>query len=129
MSLFAIQQIHHVSIIVSNTDKALDFYHRLLGLPIDENRPDLGFAGAWLKVGEQQIHLLEVANPDPVDERPEHGGRDRHTAFNVLHLAELITRLEAEQIPYTLSRSGRKALFCRDGDGNTLEFIETSSDQ
>jgi glyoxylase I family protein len=32
--------------------------------------------------------------------------------------------LEQAGIAYTLSISGRKALFCRDRDGNALEFIE-----
>ena len=31
--------------------------------------------------------------------------------------------LEKEGIDYTMSRSGRQALFCRDPDGNALEFI------
>ncbi|MCW9024385.1 MAG: VOC family protein [Gammaproteobacteria bacterium] len=125
--MFKINTIHHVSVIVADTDIALDFYHRLLGLEVDKERPDLGYPGAWVNVGEQQIHLLEVPNPDPTTERPAHGGRDRHTAYDVMDLDELVQRLEADDIPYTLSRSGRKALFCRDPDGNTLEFIETGS--
>ena len=125
--MFKINTIKHVSVIVANTEKALDFYHRILELEVDDGRPDLGFAGAWVNVGEQQIHLLEVPNPDPVTGRPEHGGRDRHTAFDVTSLDKLVTRLESENIPYTLSRSGRKALFCRDPDGNALEFIESST--
>jgi glyoxylase I family protein len=31
--------------------------------------------------------------------------------------------LDGARIAYTLSRSGRAALFCRDPDGNALEFI------
>ena len=92
--MFSINTIQHVSIIVADTRKALDFYHRMLGLEIDTERPELGFPGAWLNVGAQQIHLLEVSNPDPVDGRPEHGGRDRHTAFDVVicHLSSMVPR-------------------------------------
>jgi glyoxylase I family protein len=32
--------------------------------------------------------------------------------------------LDKAGIIYTMSLSGRKALFCRDRDGNALEFIE-----
>jgi glyoxylase I family protein len=32
--------------------------------------------------------------------------------------------LEQAGYAYTMSLSGRKALFCRDRDGNALEFIE-----
>lgn len=70
--------MHHVSLIVADTQRALVFYRDLLGLPLDSRRPQLGFDGAWLQLGAQQIHLLELPNPDPVSARPEHGGRDRH---------------------------------------------------
>lgn len=117
-------QLHHVSLIVSDTARALDFYQRLLGLAVDENRPDLGYPGAWLQVGGQQIHLLEVPNPDPVSGRPAHGGRDRHTAFAVPDVEALAARLEAAGIVLSRSRSGRPAFFCRDPDGNGLEFVQ-----
>jgi extradiol dioxygenase family protein len=55
--------------------------------------------------------------------RPEHGGRDRHVALKVTDMAELTTRLERSGIAYTLSQSGRGALFCRDPDQNALEFF------
>ena len=119
-----IQKIAHVSLIVSDTIRALVFYRDLLGLPVESGRPSLGFPGAWLIVGDQQIHLLEVPNPDPTHGRPKHGGRDRHVAFHVSELEGLRNRLTSAGIPYTESRSGRSALFCRDPDGNALEFIE-----
>ena len=118
-----IRGIHHVSLIVSNTGRALAFYQGILGLPLAE-RPELGFPGAWLAIGGQQIHLLELPNPDPVAGRPAHGGRDRHVAFKVTDLDLLVERLEGAGVGCTLSRSGRKALFCRDPDGNALEFME-----
>ncbi|MDZ7663195.1 VOC family protein [Thiohalophilus sp.] len=121
-----ITSIHHVSVIVSDISRALDFYEQVLGLSVDEARPDLGYPGGWLRIGDQQLHLLELPNPDPVTNRPAHGGRDRHLAVTVNALDELIERLDQKKIDYTLSRSGRRALFCRDPDGNALEFIEQS---
>ena len=116
--------ILHVSFIVEDTARALDFYVGVLGLSVNDGRPDLGYPGAWLQCGEQQIHLLELPNPDPVSGRPAHGGRDRHAAFAVNALDDLTASLEKAGIAYTLSKSGRRALFCRDPDGNALEFIE-----
>ncbi|MGD2119500.1 MAG: VOC family protein [Chromatiales bacterium] len=124
--MFEIRDFHHASLIVSSTDKALQFYVGLLGLQQDENRPDLGYPGAWLQVGAQQIHLLELPNPDPLENRPQHGGRDRHLAFHVADLDALAGKLDAAGVVYSFSKSGRKALFCRDPDANALEFIETT---
>ena len=71
--------LHHVSLVVSDTARALAFYRDVLGLQVDHARPDLGFPGAWLRLGDHGLHLLELPNPDPVDGRPAHGGRDRHS--------------------------------------------------
>lgn len=118
-------RLHHVSLIVSDTSRSLGFYRDVLGLAEDASRPDLGYPGAWLKAGEGlQVHLLELPNPDPVERRPAHGGRDRHVAFSVPDLDTLRKRLDAHHIAYTLSRSGRAALFCRDPDGNACELIQ-----
>lgn len=116
--------LHHVSLVVADTARALNFYCGVLGLAVDQNRPDLGYPGAWLVIGHQQIHLLELPNPDPIEGRPAHGGRDRHTAMLVSDLQAIMQKLAAANIGYTLSKSGRRALFCRDFDGNALELIE-----
>jgi len=118
---------HHASLIVADTARALDFYQGVLGLALDDTRPDLGYPGAWLNVGEQQIHLLELPNPDPLNGRPSHGGRDRHLACRVENLDLLIEALDRMDIDYSLSHSGRRALFCRDPDQNALEFIQQTA--
>jgi glyoxylase I family protein len=122
-----IVEMHHASLLVADTARALGFYRDVLGLAVDGSRPDLGYPGAWLQVGGRQIHLLELPNPDPVEGRPAHGGRDRHIALLVCDLDWLVRRLVGAGVPYTLSRSGRRALFCRDPDGNALEFVESDA--
>jgi len=120
--------IHHASLLVRDIDISLGFYRDLLGLSQDSKRPDLGYPGAWLQAGNQQIHLMELPNPDPLEGRPDHGGRDRHIALAVSDIEQISKRLTAAGLPFTLSRSGRKALFCRDPDENALEFVEMTTD-
>jgi glyoxylase I family protein len=117
---------HHASVIVADTARSLAFYCNLLGLEQDPGRPDLGYPGAWLRLESGAIHLLELPNPDPVRGRPDHGGRDRHLALGVSDLDRLAADLEVASIPFTRSRSGRPALFCRDPDGNALELIQVA---
>ena len=109
---------------VADTGRALAFYCDILGLEIDHSRPDLSFPGAWLRLGDRQLHLLELPNPDPVEARPVHGGRDRHTALLVSDLDGFAERMQVAGVAFTMSKSGRRALFCRDPDGNAWELIE-----
>ena len=69
---------------------------------------------------------MELPNPDPsnLDQRPEHGGRDRHFCVGVESVDALEADLKSKDVPYTASKSGRKAIFFRDPDANTLECVE-----
>lgn len=118
-----IHALLHASLLVSDLARARGFYEGLLDLAPSLHRPDLGYEGVWYDIGAQQIHLLALPNPDPVDGRPAHGGRDRHVALAVDDIAALKAALDARGVAYTLSKSGRAALFCRDPDGNALEFV------
>ena len=122
--MIEVRSINHVSLLVADTRRSLEFYHGLLGLPVDDSRPDLDFPGAWLQVGDGQIHLLELPESGSSRGSPQHGGRDYHLAMDVASLDAVVQALEAARIEYTRSRSGRRALFCRDPDGNALELVE-----
>lgn len=67
-----------------------------LGLEINEARPEdkLPYRGAWLWVGSEMIHLMELPNPDPLTGRPQHGGRDRHTCIAIRDVSKLKTILD-----------------------------------
>ncbi|ARU31575.1 glyoxalase [Sulfuriferula sp. AH1] len=113
----------HISLLVADLQRARDFYEGILGLEINQARPTMSFAGVWYDIGSTQIHLMCLPNPEAGLVRPEHGGRDRHAAFVISDMHELKERLTKADIHFTLSQSGRGALFCRDPDGNALEFI------
>lgn len=124
MKIFAVL---HATFLVSELEKSRAFYEGILGLTVDLARPDLGFPGVWYTIGaNQQVHLMQLSNPEAGIARPQHGGRDRHVALAVDDLTKLAGRLEKAGVSYTRSRSGRAALFCRDPDGNALEFVELS---
>lgn len=115
--------VDHVSVMVADVEIATAFYQQVLGLPAVD-RPDLGFPGAWLRLtAGVDLHLLQLPNPDPVDGRPMHGGRDRHVALRVASTAPFVDRLTTMNWPFTASRSGRDAVFLRDPDGNALELV------
>ncbi len=120
-----IQGFLHAGLLVRDLSVSLAFYQGVLGLSLRDDRPDLGYPGAWLDLGEgSQLHLMVLPSPDPTEGRPAHGGRDRHLALAVDDLDRAAARLEAAGIPHTRSRSGRAALFCRDPDGNAIELVQ-----
>ena len=81
--------IHHVSINVNDVAEAERFYCEVLGLE-KLPRPDLGFAGAWLQTGAQQVHLLGKGSVEPLPEQ--------HYAFLIDDAAALLERLESHNI-------------------------------
>ncbi|MDX8404522.1 MAG: VOC family protein [Mariprofundus sp.] len=117
--------IVHIGLLVSDPQRAATFYGNILGLQRIE-RPQLQFDGIWygLDAG-QQIHLMLLDNPYADCDKPEHGGRDNHLAMQLDNFDSVRKRIEAAGIRYTLSKSGRTALFCRDPDGNTIELIQS----
>ena len=119
-----ITDLLHVSILVSDLNRTRAFYEGMLGLTPSAKRPKMTFDGIWYDIGSAQIHVLELPNPDQHAVRPEHGGRDRHIALGVADWESVKSMFDQAGVAYTLSRSGRRAFFCRDPDGNTLELIE-----
>lgn len=116
--------IDHVSILVRNAQLSADFYKRVLGVA-EVARPNLGFPGAWLELGNgQKLHLLQVDNPYLNVDKPSHGGRDMHFAIRIDNVVDFIAKLGHLGIEHTKSSSGRRAVFFRDLDLNTVELYE-----
>jgi len=115
--------LHHSSLMISDLEVSINFYTQMIGLQQME-RPDLGFPGAWFQLGEnQQLHIIKLPNMDPTSGRPEHGGRDRHVALTVNDFDTVRNTLDKNGVVYSMSKSGRKALFIRDPDANAIEII------
>jgi len=119
------QGLHHVSLLVADLQRASNFYINILGLEKDTSRPEMAFPGMWLKIGTQQIHLL-CFDKTASGTGAEHPGRDAHCALAVTSVSRIEEILKLEDIPCYKSKSGRRALFCRDPDGNGIEFVEVT---
>lgn len=116
-----IESIHHVSLNVTDTERALGFYRDVLGMrPIE--RPDFSFGGAWLDAGHgHQVHLIEADVPDDAGQ---------HVAFRVGDLDSVIADLRLAGHEVSDARSvGDTAIrqaFAHDPDGNRVEFTQPS---
>lgn len=109
--------VHHVSINVRDVNEATRFYVAHLGLALRADRPDFGFAGAWLDAGGQQVHLIEAEPPATLGQ---------HFALQVADLDEAIEGLRAQGVSVTdASPVGRaRQAFLTDPSGNGVELHE-----
>jgi len=109
--------VHHVSLNVSDVDSAIRFYVDVLGLEMRDDRPDFSFGGAWLDVGDQQIHLIAAPSPE------DHG---QHVALRVEDLDTAIAELRVIGVPVSDASAVGQArqAFLHDPSGNLVELHE-----
>jgi glyoxylase I family protein len=107
--------IHHVSINVTDLDRAVAFYTEMLGLAVDSTRPDLAVEGVWLNLPAGQLHLI-------VGDVPAANGQ--HFAVGVTDLDDAIAELRGSGLevrgPFPVG-AARQA-FLSDPDGNAIEL-------
>ena len=123
--------LHHVSVCVTDLAKAKHFYGEVLALR-ELPRPDLGFPGAWYRVGtSQELHLIVHPQTKTIRGTRDIDGRDGHFAFRVADYDEARARLRAHGV--TLIESPRNAtpwaqIYVTDPDGNVIELnVERST--
>jgi len=112
--------VHHISLNVNDVGAASAFYTDVLGLTLRADRPDFPFAGVWLDVGDQQIHLIEAVVP---------ADRGQHVALQVADLAAAVEELRAHGIEVSEPRPVVNVLqsFLHDPAGNRIELDEVVS--
>jgi len=111
--------VHHVSINVSDVDAARSFYTDVLGLTERGDRPDLGFGGAWLDAGSQQVHLI-VSSSTPAP--------GQHFALQVDDLAAVVAELRQRGIDVSNPNPVGTSLqaFLSDPSGNGVELHQVN---
>ncbi len=120
--------IHHIAIICSDKEAALDFYVRKLGFPVirETFRPERDDWKIDLKMGESQIELF-IMKDHPKRLSPEAYGL-RHIAFRVASVEDTVVELKKKGIECEPIRidavTGEKAAFFKDPDGLPIEIHE-----
>ena len=107
--------VHHVSINVSKSDESISFYTDVLGGTVRADRPDFGFGGAWIDLGDAQVHLIEAAVP------PNLG---QHFAILVDDLDGAVAELRAKglEVGDPVVIGSDRQTFLDDPDGNVIEL-------
>ena len=121
--------IHHIAIICSDKDSALDFYVSKLGFEIirENYRPERDDWKIDLKLNDETEIELFIMKGHPERPSPESYGL-RHLAFKVEDFDLAIKELEAKGIVCEPVRTdtftGGRTTFFKDPDGLPLEIHE-----
>ena len=121
--------IHHIAIICSDKDSAMDFYVKKLGFPVvrENYRPERDDWKIDLKINKDTELELFIMKGHPERLSPESYGL-RHLAFKVDDVESSVKELEAKGIvcePVRIDEfTGKKATFFKDPDGLPLEIHE-----
>ena len=112
----------HTALLVTDLQKAEDFYSHVLGLTkIDRS---LNYPGTWYQIGNFQLHLIVDSSISTDLHNAEKLGRNPHLAFKVADLEAAKTQLLAGNYFVQSSASGRSALFTKDPDNNIIELTQ-----
>ena len=123
------ESMHHVAIIVSDYERAREFYVEKLGFPVlrENFRAERRDWKLDLQFGDGELEIFAIPGAPPRPSYPEAQGL-RHLAFRVEDVEAAVRELEARGIPcepirwdpYTKTRM----TFFRDPDGLPLELHE-----
>lgn len=125
--------LEHFLVMTDDVDATRDFYRDVLGFR-DGKRPELGFLGYWLYLGDTPvIHIADWQTYTehsrqlgiPVTTRAASTGVFDHVAFNGSNAQEMIRHLQALGIPFErndVPGIGLVQLFLNDPNGLKLEL-------
>ncbi|MGI9577977.1 MAG: VOC family protein [Microthrixaceae bacterium] len=107
--------VHHVSVNVSDPKRSVAFYTEVLGGSVRADRPDFGIGGAWIDLGDTQVHLVAAEVP------PNMG---QHFAILVDDLDAVVAELRSRGMEVGDGRTvgPDRQTFLDDPDGNVIEL-------
>lgn len=120
-----ISKLLHAAILVSDLQRAKQFYEGVLGLK-EKLRHSFDFDGVWYDLGENELHLMVV--PDTLPAAEQRPRRDYHVAFLIDDYEAAKAQLAKLGVPFREGRHGLAQLFVRDPDGNLIELQQRKQD-
>ncbi len=118
----SIKGIEHINIDTALPDETIAFFTEVLGLVNRPDlRPDFGFPGAWLFLGEQAVVHLNFRDAQPASAT----GAFNHIAFEGTDFAAMKDTLDARGLDYKADERPEiqlKQIFVRDPNNVLVEI-------
>jgi predicted enzyme related to lactoylglutathione lyase len=115
-----VERIEHVAIIVSDVERAKQFYGQVLGLTEVPRPRTFDFPGAWYRNGPTDLHIISRPQADTESRR--------HVAFYVADLQAAARVLQAHGYPVlweNMKIDGLDRFFTHDPDKNRIEMMSS----
>jgi catechol 2,3-dioxygenase-like lactoylglutathione lyase family enzyme len=122
--MIAVDTLHHVSINVTDLDRARHFYSTVLGLA-ELPRPPFDFAGIWYRLGDRQLHLIVHPPARSLRGTTLIDGRDGHFAVRIADFDAVLAHLRQHDVPLVERRENATPwaqIYVTDPDGNVIEL-------
>ena len=116
-----VRSVNHVSLPVRDLDRSLAFSRDFLGLA-QVPRPDFPMAGAWLGVGNAQVHLIVTPEGLAVDQPLA-----SPLALTVDDYAEALGCVRERELEVIETTPEIGQLWVRDPDGHVIELITATA--
>ena len=118
--------ISHIALSVSDLGRTRAFYVGSMGLE-ELDRPDFGVPGAWFRLGDRQLHVLEVPEVAPVGPGLPHLALHVATG-DISSTVEALVAGGGSLISEARTRddfgTAVTAAFVADPDGNVIELTD-----
>jgi glyoxylase I family protein len=129
-------RIDHAAVLVSDVEDARAFYLGVLGLEEVSRPPTFTFPGAWLRIGDQQLHLIGEAESGRTREshpgyRPDElaTGYTSHFGIEINDLESMLEALRGRGAEIVggprLRGDGVLQAYVADPDGNVIELMQS----
>jgi catechol 2,3-dioxygenase-like lactoylglutathione lyase family enzyme len=113
-----VERIEHVAVIVTDVERARQFYGEVLGLTEVPRPRTFDFPGAWYRNGPTDLHIIGRPQADAESRR--------HVAFYVSDLHAAARVLQGQGYPVlweTMKIDGLDRFFTHDPDKNRIEIM------
>ena len=121
-----LDSLDHITVLTENLELTKDFYIKILGMEIDNNRPPFKFEGVWLSLNKRAVVHIVVKSSHKVNEDSE--PTLDHIAFKAKNIIKFKKHLQNNAIPYEekITPDNKiSQIFIKDPNGIKIELSKS----
>tara|TARA_S200000501_G_C20784226_1_gene726428 strand:+ start:68 stop:448 length:381 start_codon:yes stop_codon:yes gene_type:complete len=121
-----LDSLDHITVLTENLELTKDFYIKILGMEIDNNRPPFKFEGVWLSLNKRAVVHIVVKSSHKVYEDSE--PTLDHIAFKAKNIISVKKHLQNNAIPYEekITPDNKiSQIFIKDPNGIKIELSKS----